>query len=178
MCRRARRHEPWQPKLHLCTKSGKSTLQAFDVNGVNAPNLSGFLSASVPGEKTVPQIERLHRMSAMRLAYRTPMTRGGSSSPPALRRENGWQDERIYHPQGGAVARTSRFPAESCREWEKLPGNLLWSAPKGRLIMKAACSCLRGTNGLEGNAEPSFAFWIGQAITLVGKEVVFDRQLF
>lgn len=48
----------------------------------------------------------------------------------------------------------------------------------GPIIMKALCSGLRGSNGLEGNAEPSIAFWFGRANTLVRKEVVFDRHMF
>jgi hypothetical protein len=30
----------------------------------------------------------------------------------------------------------------------------------GPIIMKAMCSSLRGSNGLEGNVDPSIAFWI------------------
>ena len=48
----------------------------------------------------------------------------------------------------------------------------------GPTIIKASCSGLRGSNGLEGDAIPSIAFWIGKAETLVGKEVVFDRFMF
>ncbi len=53
----------------------------------------------------------------------------------------------------------------------------LVARPEGPIIMQTMCSCLRGTNGLEGNADPSIAFWIGRAETLVRKEVVFDRHM-
>lgn len=37
------------------------------------------------------------------------------------------------------------------------PWKTFMAPTAGPIIMKASCSCLRGTNGLEGNAEPSIS---------------------